>query len=464
MKAERYVAGFDSATAMLRATARFLWGEDFPALGVVRRKLAPAMRPVLAVANVLPRRVRQGVYTWSGWHEAIPPDKLGEVGAEEISHWVASEYPERRYPAVAVGSSSGALVHLWCALGIPWLPQTFLVPVRRSGAHPDEPKQDMEWGKEHAGRLLEANPELVLHHMHDASQDRLMVRRMAYFRVKRLKLGKEYERFLRERLAPGGTIFLVECRRAWPTTRIDERHVFQHGAVGGATEEEFLRGGERVEDYLARQGSHRRRWDSPDPDGQSPEAEWGFEPALREDVYRFAGEGGYRVRRVVFEEPEHPSPLVADLYRRWYRERGLPSDRLLVESFIFMEPYLALRTGSVPFWTTFNTGPSLGWVERYLDGVELYDEIRMMLFSHGVESIGLPSIERWRGVLERARRRGDFVGVDEKRFPSNFAAQARYHTELKRVRPRYPMPDPLTLDRLDAFLGEAGDRYPVRWL
>jgi hypothetical protein len=116
------------------------------------------------------------------------------------------------------------------------------------GIHPDEPHEDMEWGKKHAPALLEANPELALHHMHDANQDRLMIRHMSYFRVKRLRLGGPYEHFLEETLAPGGTIFLVECRRRWPTTTVAERHVFQHGASGGATKEEYLYGGERVED------------------------------------------------------------------------------------------------------------------------------------------------------------------------------------------------------------------------
>src|SRR5215210_5022614 len=108
---------------MLRATARYLRGEDFPALGVTRRSLAPAMRPVAAAVNALPARVREGVYSWSGWSEAIPPKKLGGVHAEDVARWVVGEYPRRRYPAVAIGSSSGALVHLYAASGIPWLPQ-----------------------------------------------------------------------------------------------------------------------------------------------------------------------------------------------------------------------------------------------------------------------------------------------------------------------------------------------------
>jgi len=92
---------------------------------------------------------------------------------------VVSHYPKRHYPSAVIGSSNGALVHLSAALGIPWLPQTFLIPVRRSGVPPDEPAEELEWGREPARELLAANPELRLHHMFDPNQDRLMARRMA---------------------------------------------------------------------------------------------------------------------------------------------------------------------------------------------------------------------------------------------------------------------------------------------
>lgn len=363
-----------------------------------------------------------------------------------------------------VGSSNGALIHLCAALGIPWLPQTFLVTARRSDVKPDEPAKDLEWGREPARALLDVNPELALHQMLDPNQDRLMARRMGYFRLKRLRLGETFVRFLKENLAEDATIFLAECNLRWPTTRVGERHVFQFGGLGGATLEELFGGGERVEEYMKRYGTHLRRWEPPEPDGQSPEAEWGFEPALREDVERFALERGYRLRRIVFEQPEHMSPLVADLYRRWYEGRGLPADRLLIESFILMEPYLALRTGSVPFWMAFNTEPSAEAIERYLDGTKPYDQVRLGLFSHGVESVGVTPIERWRSVLKRASKRGEFVGVDAKRYPKDFAAFVRYHAKLKKLSPRYPVPKPLALEELDAFVGQVGERYPVRWI
>lgn len=186
----------------------------------------------------------------------------------------------------------------------------------------------MAWGREPGRTLLDANPELQLHHMHDANQDRLMIQRMTYFRVKRRSLGARYTRFLEERLRPGGTIFVVECERRWPVVTVGPRHYFQPGAMGGLEPEDYLHGSPRVADYLARYGSTRRRWEPPPTDDEQPEAEWGFEPALRDDLEALAAGRGYRLRRIVFRDPEDLSPLVADLHRWWYARRGLESRRL----------------------------------------------------------------------------------------------------------------------------------------
>lgn len=445
LKAPSYLANFDSATAMLRALGRYLHGKDFPGLGIY----PSAMEPVARLINHLPRRTRETLYAWGGWGEAIPVRRLRRVRAELLSKWVVSHYPRYHFPAVAIGSSSGALVHLCAALGIPWLPQTFLIPVARSGIHPDEPRMALEWGKDPGRQLLAANPELQLHHMHDPNQDRLMIRRMTYFRVKRLRL------VLADTLPPGGTILLSECTLKWPTVRVDDRHIFQFGALGGATPEEYHAGGPRVADYLQRYGSHRQVWNPPLPDGERPEAEWGFEEALCQDVERIARRRGYRVERLIFENPEHLSPLAADLYRWWYRQRGLPANRLLAESFIVFEPFWALRTGSVPFWMTFNKEPSARLLEEYLNRSEPFDEIYLMLFSHGVDSIGLVPIPERRRLLGHARRRGDFIGVDERTFPRDFAVFVRYHLDLKRtVSARHAIPGPLPLEQFSAFMAQ----------
>jgi hypothetical protein len=292
MKAPRYIADFDSGPAMARALGSYLHGNDFPGLGVL-----PTASPLVSLLDVITgnERARKLIYSWGGWTEAISPDELAGVQAEEFSRWIAQLYPERTYPAIMVGSCNGAAIHLCAALGIPWLPQTFLIPVRHPGLHLDEPGQDLEWGIKPAQALLSNSPDLQLHHMHDASQDRLMIQDMSYFRVKRLRLGETFERFIEERLAPNGTLFVLECDYSWPVTKVAERHFFQHGAAGGVTSEEYLHGGERVEEFLKRHGSHQTRWPSPEPDLNMPEAEWGFEPALRDDLEDMACRRGYPI-------------------------------------------------------------------------------------------------------------------------------------------------------------------------
>jgi hypothetical protein len=184
---------------MVRSLSRFLQGKGFPALGIA----SEALLPLGLLLNRVPRTLRESFYIWSGFNEAVPARRLPRVRAERIAQWAVSQYPQRRYQAVAIGSSSGALVHLCAALGIPWLPQTFLIPVRRLGVHPDRPREDLEFGKQHAAGLLEANPEIQLHHMNDANQDRLMIERMTYFRVKWRALSKAYEAFLLKQPAAG---------------------------------------------------------------------------------------------------------------------------------------------------------------------------------------------------------------------------------------------------------------------
>lgn len=458
------LAGFDSAAGMARALGRRLSGTDFPHVGLFPRSAGPVLKAVGAGVNALPDALKRQVYIFSGWSEAVAPESLGGVRAEGLADFAVRQYPRRRYQAAMIGSSNGALAHLAAAMDIPWLPQTFLIPVRRSGVDPDEPKQELEWGRGPGARLLAANPDLALHHMHDANQDDLMIRRMGYFRVKALRLAESYRRFLSETLEPGATLFCVECGLQWPAVRVGERHNFQIGALGGATPEEYVQGGPRVADFLARKGASRRRWDAPVPDADIPEAEWGFEPALRDDLERFARERGFRLVRVRFDQPEDPSPLVADLYDAWYRRRRVAARRLLMSNFVLMEPYWTLRTASVPFWTVFNAEESAARLERYLGEREPYDEINLMLFSNGVDAIGQAPARRWRAIAERAKRRGALIGVDEEAYPRDFATYARYQSSLRRqVRARYPLPGPLGLRELYRFLERAGDAYSVRF-
>lgn len=456
-----YAVGFDSATAMVKALAGFLKGEDFPGAGV-----APSSELLATVVNALPQNVKETIYIESGVMEALRPEEAGNINAEEFTKWVANCYPDRQYPAIMVGSASGAMIHLAAVLGIPWLPQTFLIALKRPRhMHVDKPGETMEWAKPYAEAFLKNNPDLQLHHMFDASQDRLMVSGMTYFRSKFLTLGTAYERFISKRLQKGGTIIIVDCQKYWPATRIHNRHYFQFGGVGGFTPEEFIEGdSQRVKDFLKRTNSPYDGWNPPRPDDEMPESEWGYESKMTADIDRFAREQGFKIKRLRFTEPDHLSPLVADLYKWRYKQRRIVANRLVVNSFILQEPWWAMRTGSVPFWLKFTKGPSYEKIMQYLNERDAFDEIFMMLFSHGIESEGLVPIEKWKEVLARARKRGEFMGVSEENYPSDFGSFVRYHTEFKqKIQSRYPIPGPMSLQEFEDFLTTSPYTYQAEW-
>lgn len=455
-----YISNFDSASGFLRATALAIKGKDFPGWG-----LGAPVKKILPLASHLPEPVRELIYAGGGLGEGIAPSKTGSVSADRIAEWVTGLYPSRPSPGVMIGSSNGALTHLATALGMPWLPQTMFVPVRQSDVHPDDAISGLESHREAGEALLAANPELQLHHMHDPNQDRLMLHTMTYFRIKWRRLADAYKQFIRDTLSPGDPIILIDCQRKWPVTRVSDRYFYQFGALGGASEKDFFEGTPAVAEYLEKYGSHRRQWEPPAPDHQAPEAEWGFEPALREDIESFAAEQGYRIITVTFQEPEDLSPLVAEFHRSLYQARGMSAKRLFVESFLMVEPHWTLRTESVPYWMKFNMQPSLEALERYLSSTDPYDEIHLTLFQHGVDCVGLPPIDDWnRLITHHARKKGAFLGFDPDLYPRDFGALAGYQDAIQEdITARYPLPGPVSLDQFSRFVAERGEEFVPNW-
>ncbi len=453
------LANFDSTTAFVRALAHHLQGEGFPRLGMIPKPLAGLGR----APNRLPEKTKKWIYRKSGATEAIQPSELGDVNIETFREWVTEQYPERGYPAIMIGSPNGAGTFLAALLGIPFLPQTFLTPVRRK-IRPGNGEDDMEWGRRPGRALLEANPDINLNHMHDPNEDWLMVREFAYFRLKTRKLGHAYERFIKETLAPGGSIIVIDCDDPKPVTRINDRHVFQYSGEGGLTPEEYLEGSDRVAAFIASRPEENASWDAPEPNDTAPEAEWGFEDILLDDIDRFANDHGYPVRLLRFQDPRHLRAPVADLHRERYGEHDIPTNRLLVQSFTCIDPWWSQRTGSVPYWIPFNGEDSAEALEAYLERSDPFDEIHLLAFSNGVRSAAQAPIERWESILNRAQRRGEFLGMDPEAYPLDFGLYTKYHEEIpEKIPARNALMPPLPMKRLEAFLHEHQDEYDIEW-
>jgi hypothetical protein len=460
LRAARFVTDFDSSVNMVRALGRFFEGKDHRGLSI-----GPGSRRLADLASSLPRTLRRSIFVGMGAAQGIPLDRARLIDADEIASWVTQQYRRGPFDTAIIGSGSGAALHLAAALGAPFLPQTILVAVKDVATHPDEPIAAMDALRPTTRLVARNNPEVSVHHMHDPAQDRPMLQAMAYLRLKRQRLGRAYERFLEQRLSPGATIIQLECERTWRTRAVGDRAYFQFGALGGVSEEEYHDTGERIAEYLEAQGSHRRNWEPPEVDARRPEAEWGWDPTLADDVEGLAQRNGYTLRRLTMDEPQDLSPLVADLHRWWYRRLGVPSGRLLAESYVQWDPYWVLRLGVVPFWLRFNMEPSYEELRQYLEHAEPYDHIYLNLFSQGLWSPGVVPPDQWRDLIEsKATEHAAIIGVDEDAYPTDIGSTMRYQPAFEALPFRHPIPSPLISDDIDLCLEESPKAYPrLRW-
>jgi len=132
----------------------------------------------------------------------------------------------------------------------------------------------------------------------------------------------------------------------------------------------------------------------------------------------------------------------------------------VVDSFILMDPHRTIALRALPFWLVFNVEPSAQTLRRFLDQEPPFDEIDLMLFSHGTEGIGVASIDQWRELVSKGGK-GHFLGVDEDLYPRDFATLIRYHRDLSRLGPVEGMPSPLPPDRFEALAARYGPRLGI---
>lgn len=454
-----FVADFDSATGLVRALAAALDGRRYERLGRSR-----TMGTVVRASNLLPTALRKHAFAVAGGREAIAASSIAGVDPEAFARWVTGQYGMMQVPAVAIGSANGAVTHLCAAAGVPWLPQTFLVPVRRE-ADPDDCTGDTSLASVEVKELLDRQSNLQVHQMHDPNQDRLMIARLAYFRMKLRGLPSAYRSYLRTVLRPGGTIVIVDCGRRWPVHTLGDRHVYQLGAEGGLAPQEYTDGSPRVAEFLAREGASVRSWSYPPADSTAPEAEWGYEPALTSDLVAFAERNGFEVARLSFPSPEAVSPVAADLIHEWHSRSGPAPTRLLAETFICVEPTWTQQTRTVPLWLTFGTEPSLATLDNYLQSARpQYEELDVTLFSHGVRSAGYAPAWRWRRTGAQHGLRTTLVGVSSRRWPADFATLANYARALHRSDAATAVPPQrLPLSMIEAAVRARGGDHEVAW-
>ncbi|RMJ21646.1 TAP-like protein [Aspergillus sp. HF37] len=215
---------------------------------------------------------------------------------------------------------------------------------------------------------------------------------------------------------------------------------------------------------------YRTDWKAPPSNCEAYEAEWGYADGLTDDIARFAKEHGFQIKYLDYVHPEDASPLVADVYRQRNEQLRRPTDSILVESFVVMEPWLAIRYSLTPFWAVFSIKPSLERLREYLKACHgAFRNGFMILFCSGVNSVGLAGVDEWKGLLDShfpRKERNLLLGVDESVFPKDFGVPVRYQPELAKAvgeEAQYVMPPSLGLAELERYMAQNSDHYKVHY-
>jgi len=299
----------------------------------------------------------------SGLHPKMMDDFL----ADELVRQRLGDYEQvsGTFPAITVGAAlGGASAYLSLALGGPFLPQAFVITLKR-GSRTGDVNEYLLRSLDTALRIADNNPGLMTVQHFDPVHDGWMTRFVNHLRFKLLDLPPAYASFIRSRLDPGGAVVYLESSVTWPRYRVGPRSVFQVGGWGGISAEEFLEGSDRLRVFARSSGQHLTDWKLKYfPLERGPESEWGSEPGLDTALEAFCKREGYRFVRITMPHPNDFSRLAFAAARRLLEKDSRQPAGVLVEMFSQFDSNASRQAGLLPLWLIFNTYDSLEYLKE----------------------------------------------------------------------------------------------------
>jgi hypothetical protein len=286
---------------------------------------------------------------------------LDNFSIDNLLHERLNDYAQlaRLFPAITVGAAlGGATTYISLALGGPFLPQAFVVSIKR-GSMSGDVNEYLHRSLEVALRIGRENPGLLTIQHYDPVHDGWLTRFVNHLRFKLLDLPSAYAEFIKSKLEPGGAVIYLEGGASWLRYRVGPNSVFQVGGWGGISAEEFLESSDRLRVYARRTGLKYFDWKLKNyPLERGPESEWGSEPGLGEALEAFCFHEGYRFVRVPLAHPNDFSKLAFLAAQRLLEKQGSAPAGVLVEMFSQFDATAARRGGLLPLWLVFNTDDS----------------------------------------------------------------------------------------------------------
>lgn len=374
-----------------------------------------------------------------------------------VANWFASLYEKRPYHHIILGPPLGSMAYLSCVLDAPFLPLNYRMSIR----HPKPMNADSiaDYAKrasEIADAVTHRDPFVELVSEYDPAHERLRVRNSLLMRYKFLQLPRAYEQFIRSRLAPGGTVILVESRTGWNQYTLSDRHSLQVGLTGGISDEEFLRGSKRLAEFRERYlGDEKAVWRLRMRTEVKPESRFGVSPGLRASITNSCARLGKPVLQLFTNDIFQVNNLVSSLYVRCARREGKRPTRFFIHSGLLIAPHEAMQSLLLPLWVPDSSGESLTYAREYLNAYPFETDTAFLAMEPCVTGSpdALP-FKDWAAAAAQGGRKVRVVANQPRLFPYDITTYFNFWRYMQAESRRFK--DPLEIRvNLDMLIEEA---------
>ena len=353
----RYLESRESSSPMItRAVAAALNDQIFQAY-----ELDGFTKVLLKAIGFLPQSVAGWIIPRAPNSNAIDGDVVRKVDINDLIKARMDDYKDLKghFPAITMGvGMGGTTAHLSIGLGGPFLPQAFVLTLKR-GALDGNVRDYFDLTADIAREVTTRNPGVMSIQHYDPIHDGWLVRRVNHLRLKLIELPDAYKEFIRSRLETGGELVYLDGKARWKQFKVGEKNVFQVGGWGDISDDEFLNGSPRIHRYCEQEGIKYENWKL---DGypliEGFESEWGSEPGLGEAVEKFCKQEGYRFTKISFTDPNQFSRLAFQAIKKQLELEGKEPAGTIVETFSQFDTSAIQISGLLPLWLIFNTEDS----------------------------------------------------------------------------------------------------------
>jgi hypothetical protein len=329
-------------------------------------QFVPIEKILLKIVGLFPQNLARWIIPRVQSPNALERKVVENLSLPDLINERLSDYKDLqgKYPAICIGvGMGGASGHLSVALDAPFLPQAFVLTLKK-GSRKGDIQEYYEHSYNIAKIITNRYPEIISIQHFDPIHDGWLTRTVNHLRLKLIDLPDDYKQFIKRYLKPGGEIVYFEGKTQWLQYLIGEHNYFQVGGWGGITDREYIESSPRVRAFRKMNNLVEKEWCLPGKELiRGFESEWGSSPGLETALELFCKEENYHFTKISFENPHDFARLAFEAQKFLYKKNKIMPNGVFVEMFSQYDLTSAIEGGLLPVWLIYNTKDSLDFLE-----------------------------------------------------------------------------------------------------